>query len=88
MFARIEWKFCISALICLAMLGAPNRAAAQFNQWFTVDCSAARWSLKPCAILGRMAEVFEPMKLLAGAICANADVRCSQFSPSISTDSD
>lgn len=39
MSARIEWKFCISALICLCMLGAPNRAAAQYNQWFTVDCS-------------------------------------------------
>jgi hypothetical protein len=39
MFARIEGKFRIVALICLGMLGAPNRAAAQYNQWFTVDCS-------------------------------------------------
>src|SRR5215472_10367438 len=39
MLARIEWKLCIGALICLALLGAPTPAAAQYNQWFTVDCS-------------------------------------------------
>ena len=39
LFARLEWRFSIGALICLGMLGAPNRAAAQYNQWFTMDCS-------------------------------------------------
>jgi Right handed beta helix region len=39
MFEKTECKLCLGALICLALLGAPKSAVAQFNQWFTVDCS-------------------------------------------------
>src|SRR6516225_206775 len=39
MVAKIALKPCVGALICMGLLTAPNRAVAQYNKWFTVDCS-------------------------------------------------
>jgi hypothetical protein len=39
MVAKIALKSCVGALICTGLLTAPNRAVAQYTQWFTVDCS-------------------------------------------------